>query len=1028
MSVGSGAEILSDETLALGLARILRDRLRFFNDETAIEDGDQSLTFRELHCRALRLMQNIHQQHIRKEEPIAVLAPRGIAHTISQVSVIYAGGTCVPINVDLPDTEIRSMLHNLGASILLTDVDNRHRLTDFKQIVVDHVSDQINSFSDYDNVSENGPCSRCHIFHTSGSTGKPKAVQVLALGLLNMVFTNVDIVRRGHRLAHVCNIGFDVSLWEIWSSLLHGATIVVIHRHELFDALILEQRLQDDRIDLIWQTTSLLTTLTNVCPQMYSKVETLVTGGEAANIQTCRAIFESGPPGRLMNLYGPTELTVFATYHEITLEDVQNGVIPIGKPLRNYQTFVVDDHLQSVPDGHVGELLVGGAGVTAGYFGNPEKTSLAYVSTPHLSVTCKTSTGLMYRTGDFVRRNHMGLIEYLGRRDNEVKIRGRRVDLGSVEACLLNTSFVSAAVAVKIEDAEFGCGSELLAFVTPTTADFDSALVADAYAKEASPQLMIPRIELVNTLYLTASGKTDRIGLANEYVRQRRSQRLARRQNGTGISNNIESHLQELWLDILGLSLHSIKNSDDFFLIGGTSLHAALLVSKLQQSFGVMIRVAALFENSTFENMCDMVSRARTKTPNQDISAEMPMWVKDCDLGNDVKGIASTPVNWQSGSEGRAFLTGATGFLGAFFLVNLLNLPQIKQVACLVRAESQAKAILRVRKTLGKYRLSLYPDQEHKIVALPGDFAQADLGIGQKQYLHYSEWSSVVFHLGAHINYVQPYSNHRAANVFGTVNMIRFANTGRTKHLHYTSSISAYGPTGLVLGSTHLAEDERPENHITALRYDTGYAQSQFVAETIAWKAIDSGLPLTIYRPGLVLGNSKTGVMNTDDFFGRVMASCIKTASFPLLPRQQEEIVPVDFVVSSLLHISSKSTSAGHAYNLVHPEHTYAVDMATVFQLVNDLIKKPLMRGVPYSEWIEEIAQNPKSPLLSLLPMLREKVLKDRTRWEMQQGMPEFGTANLCLSLADNPELLHCPSPASLLAIYVPHWVHAAST
>ncbi|PLB46112.1 putative NRPS-like enzyme [Aspergillus steynii IBT 23096] len=1021
-----GADILSDETLELGLARILRDRLNLFNDGVAIEDGGHSITFRELHCKALKLMQTILQHQIRKEEPIGVLAPRGIDHIISQVAVIYAGGTCVPINVDLPDTHISNMLHNIESSILLSDISNCHRLGYFKRIVVNHAFDDRDTASGYHEVSENDPYCRSHIFHTSGSTGKPKAVQVLSLGLLNLVFNDVDLVRRGHRLGHVCNIGFDVSLWEIWSSLLHGATIVVYHRHELLDAMIFEQRLQNDRIDVLWQTTSLLATLANACPQIYSNVNTLVTGGEAVNIQTCRAIFANGPPRQLWNLYGPTELTVFATCHQITPEDVQSGTIPIGRPLRNYQAFIVDENLQPVPDGHAGELLVGGAGVTAGYFRNPAKTSSAYVSAPHLSVACKTSTGLLYRTGDFARSNHRGLIEYLGRQDSEVKIHGRRVDLASVEACLLKTTLVSAAVALKIDDGDLECGSELLAFVIPAVSDLDSRLVGDAYAKLAPPQLMVPRIELVDSLFLTPSGKTDRIRLAKEYIRQRQSMRLARNQNGAVVADNIENHLQGLWQDILGLSLDSIQTSDDFFLIGGTSLHAALLVSKLQQSLGVVVRVATLFENSTFESMCDVVSRARNDTPIHDYTAEMALWLKDCDLGSDIKAIAGSPADWQSDGEGRVFLTGATGFMGSFFLAKLLALPQVKTVVCLVRAENQANGILRIREALEKYQLSLLPGQEDKIVALLGDLSQADLGIGVEQYLHLAEWSSVVFHLGAHINYVQPYSNHRAANVLGTVNMIRFANTSRPKHLHYTSSISAYGPTGLVMGSTHLPEDERPANHVAALRYDTGYSQSQFVAETIAWKAIDNGLPLTIYRPGVVLGHSEMGTMNTDDFFHKVMASCIRNASFPLLPQQREDFVPVDFVVSAMLHIASKDTSVGQAYNLVHP--TCTIDMATIFQSVNSLIEASPMRGIPYAEWVKRLSQSPNNLILSLLPMLEEKVFGDRTRWEMQQSMPEFGTANLCHSLADNPDLLLCPSPTSLIATYLPHWVQAAST
>lgn len=1020
-----GSRGYEDAFSGIGLAKLLQQQLRLFDCEVAVENGQHRLTFRELHSKALILVREIRKHSIRREEPIGILSPPGIDHVLSQVAVVYAGGSCVPLDSDLPDEHLGNLLQHLGATIVLTDSANHCRFLSLERIVVDHVAIETTDEPEHE-VSDNGPMCRSHVFHTSGSTGKPKAVQVLSSGVINLVFNEFHPVDRGQRLAHVCNIAFDVSLWEIWTGLLQGATIVVFSRHDVLDPWILAQRLQKDRIDVMWQTTSLLAATARVCPRAYASVDTLLTGGEAINLQTIRTIFANGPPRRLFNVYGPTELTAFSTYHEVSIDDIQKGCIPIGRPLSNYKAFVVDENLQQVPDATVGELLVGGAGVTGGYFGNLEKTSNAFVAAAHLSSNCKASTGLFYRTGDLVKKNQKGLIEYIGRRDSLVKIHGHRVELQSVERCLLQTELVSTVVALKVEPEEVEDGSILIAYVVPVSADVSAELVLQLYVKLA-PQLMPPRIRIVESVVLTGSGKIDRKGLVRDYIEELKRARVALSNGTTEGEADIEGQLRKIWLDILGLSGYSLKGDNDFFAMGGTSLQASLLVSKIQKSLGATVRVAALFENPTLMGMCGLVTQAHNGVGASDGTAEMAVWLQDSHLGCDVKPIEGPAPDWRADSEGNVFCTGATGFVGSFFLSALLAMPQVKKVACLVRATEPSDRLQRIRQTLAKYKIQLKPEQVAKVLVVPGDFSQEDLGLGCERYQHLAMWPSVVFHLGARVHFLQPYSSHRAANVLGTLNVIRFANSGRLKALHYTSSISVYGPTGLITGSSYLAEDERSVAHISALAYDTGYAQSEFVAETIAWNAIQNGFPLTIHRLGFVLGHSQTGIANTDDFFGRLISTSIRMGCYPLLPQYREDFVPVDFVVSAILCIAADGGNYGHAYNLVHPNTGSVTNLSTMFELINSLVRGPPMRGVPYSDWIQAVSDAPDSPLLSLMPMLRENVSEGRSRWEMHQGMPLFGTENLRRALKSAPELSNCRSVSSLLIKYVSHWQQCSS-
>ncbi|PYI32029.1 putative NRPS-like enzyme [Aspergillus indologenus CBS 114.80] len=1011
--------MLSESRSELSLAQLLAQKVRLYADDTALEEGDYRVTFQQLHKKALRIVLELEKLGVTKEQPIGILISRGISHILAQVAVVYAGATCVPLDIELPDDHLERLLLQLGASIFLSDHSNAHRLPNLQHLAVNWDSAEGGTV-DQRSVSDNSPSCCSHILHTSGSTGQPKAVRVLATGLINLVFNEFAPINRGDRVAHVCNVGFDVSLWEIWSALLHGGTVVVFQREEFLDPVIFERRLQVDRINVMWQTTSLLATIAHTCPHAYSHVDSLLTGGEAIHVPTIRTIFANGPPRKLFNVYGPTELSVFTTYHLVTLQDIEGGEIPIGRPLSGYDAFVVDENLHPVTQGSVGELVVGGTGVAGGYFGQPEKTAQVFVSAPHLHENCQTAPGLLYRTGDLVRRNESGDIIYLGRRDNEVKIRGQRVDLGAIEKALLATQLVVRAVALRITLDELDGGSALLVCVIPFSPKITSTAIRQLYIEQA-PHLMVPRIQVVERIALTGSGKVDRKALASGYLQGLAP--ISLRDNEVNGAKSVEDKLRALWQELLGLPNATFHDDDDFFVLGGTSLHAALLVSRLRQLFCREIRVSVLFENSSFRTLCSLLRASDTPALTNYTASAQEEWQRDCRLGLDLRPLSRSIPDWRSSSEGVVFLTGATGFVGAFVLAGLLALSEVETVVCLVRATDAQHAHRRIRKALLKYSLMLTPAQEARIIAMAGDFTHEDLGLTPQQYSWLSHWTSVVFHLGAHVNFVQPYSSHRAANVLGTLHLIRFANSGRTKALHYTSSISAYGPTGVVNGHTHLAEEEQPASHMSALPFAMGYAQSQMVAETIAWNAIAQGLPITIYRLGFVLGHSETGTMNPDDFLARVVAASLQCGCYPLLPGHREDIVPVDWVVSTLLHIASGSQHARQAYNVVHPTAGSGVELSTIFTLLNQVRGKTSLRPVPYSEWVGVLSQTHESPLRSLLPLLEEKVWEGRSLWEMQQGMPEFGTENLCRALAAAPQLLECPSPASLVVRYSPHWL-----
>ncbi|PWY90216.1 NRPS-like enzyme [Aspergillus heteromorphus CBS 117.55] len=1000
----------------LGLAERLHQQAEVCGSTVAVEHGRYQLTYAELDRKALFLGDQINSLSQGESAPVGIIAPRSLDHVVSQVAVIYSGRACVPLDNRLPDEMLTRMLQKLGTSLVVTDVRQQHRLPSLRHLVVDHrmIPDPESVLS----PSRNGPRARSFVFHTSGTTGEPKAVEGFAEGVISLCLDPRQVIRKGQRVGHACNIIFDVCVLDIWGSLLNGATMVVIPMDVVLDPTALGSFITEKELNLLQLPTSILAIMAHACPGALSTLDVLVTGGEAINCRSIQSIFDAGAPGRIINAYGPTEASVYMMYHEVSEEDARKGEIPVGRPFDYVDVFLVDDNLSPVQPGEAGELLISGVCVAGGYIGEPEKTAQSFVKVPQLGR--KTP---MYRTGDLMRVDEAGLYHFLGRKDNQIKVRGQRVELEALESTLLKTSLVSAAVVVKIKPEEFDRGEFLLAYCVPSSPDISAGVILKSYMEQA-PHLMVPRLELIDVLPLQPTGKADRKTLEQRYrERLKRSQPKGDQAdeappfqgNGADEPGDVASRLERIWITAFGLPVDHLKAKDDFVAMGGTSLMAATMIPRIHEAFGVSLRSQQLYENTSFDQLTHLVTDLQANGDDRAIQEEQQAWLQDSTLGQHLRPIEGTVPNWPD--EGRIFLTGATGFVGIFLLAALARRSDVEKVACLVRAEDEPSARRRLEEALHKYSLSA---DMAKVIALPGHLDQAQLGLSPEEYDAYAEWSSVVFHLGAKVSYVAPYASHRQPNVLGTVHILDFCTHRRPKALHYSSTITSYGPTGYVTGAKLLPEDERPAAHVAALPYDMGYSQSQYVAEGLVWAAIDQGLPIAIYRPGFVLGES--GICNPDDFISRLFMTCMDMGLYPILPGQRKEFVPVDFVVDAMLHISTKLSSLGHAYNLVHPHLDDAISTNGSFELLNELSPYQ-MRAIPYDQWVDALSGRVGDSMQPLTPMLRERVFDQKTRWEVWEHMPEYGRDNMRRALQDAPEVLNCRAIETVFQRSLQSWM-----
>ncbi|GFF79893.1 hypothetical protein IFM61392_10262 [Aspergillus lentulus] len=991
-----------------GLGQLFYQRM--VDDPSAVaivDEQGQSLTYEALHERAIELAQVLTREAFDAEERVGIVVQHGLWDAVTQVAIIYTGGTCVPLDPLLPDQQIIDRLKPLGTRYVLVDEVNNKRNLPFALLPVELRRQHCKSFSTQpSHFPVPTTMAHCtHLIHTSGTTSEPKAVQIAARSIAHVAHhTPSEPVRKSDVVGHGNSTSFDVALFDIWAALVRGAAIGVLSKPTILDIPAMAAAIRQLGITIMAITAPLVNLAAATCPTTFQPLRVVLMGGEAVNLRAMEAILTAGPPEHLMNAYGPTECCVYCLTHEITKDDVEAGKVSIGKPIGRNVCCVCDEEGRRVPDGEEGELLVGGPGVSPGYVNQSDKSTKTFIYVAGMADPRTGEPYRMYRTGDMVRLRRDGQHDFLGRQDHQVKVRGYRVELAAVDAALMKTGHFSEGLAMRIDSKEDGAGATLVAFVAlQANARHNAVAVATKKLRATLPEYMVPHIEVIPEMPLNAHAKVDRRKLEEMY-HQRREKHLCAL-HGKARDMRTRDHLAHLWATILATPVPEYADGDDFFALGGTSLQASLLISRIRQQFRTGISLLTLYDHSTLGQLASVIDRHRGTTMAT-VRNERSLWLADTKLADGLQLPLGPVIDWRRKTEGRVFLTGATGFVGSFLLAEVLKMPDVHQVGCLVRAIDTATGLQRLQDSLRKY--NLWQDTfQSRLLPHCGSLENHWLGLGEHRFREIANWASVIFHLGARVNYTQPYSLHRPANILGTLNVVRLAATGRLKGLHYCSSISCYGPTGFVTGAKIIYEDSPLLPHLDALPYDHGYAQSQWAADQLLQRLVGRGFPIAVYRPGFVTGDYRTGACNPDDFFSRLIRASLDLGAYPALPNQRKEFVPVDYAVTAMLHISSSMSSLGHAFHLL-PERSGSVDMDAVMELLGQA-RGVMLQRVSYSEWIERLSASAHASLQPLLPMLAEKVHKGLTRWELYENMPTYDDTNTRQALKTYPGGLQCP-------------------
>jgi aspartate racemase len=578
-------------------------------DALAVVYGEKQISYQELNRRTNQLAHYLRRHGVGLETRVGVLMQRSADWIVGLLGILKAGGVYVPLDGSYPTQRLRFMVEDAEVRLLLTESgqpdlvaagDAPGKLAEV--VYLDKAWEWLGSENgeNLENVTQAE--NLAYLMYTSGSTGQPKGVGVTHRAI-NRLVRNTNYVKfdESDRVAQTSNASFDVATFEIWGALLNGSQLVVLEKETVLSPTELERQLVNHQISVLFLTTALFHLMAQSRPEIFASLTYMVFGGDAADAQFVQRVLEQGKPRHLVNGYGPTEGTSFTTSYEAQEKDIGARTIPIGRALSNTDAWILDRETQMVPVGVAGELHIGGDGLARGYLPRPELTAEKFVPHPYSA----EPGARLYRTGDLVRYRDDGNIEFLQRMDQQVKVRGFRVELGEIESLLNQYWAIVESVVVAAKDASGD--TRLIAYIVPEEGVEPTSSEMWTFLQEKLPSYMLPSVFVtIKELPLTPNGKVDRRALPVPV------------QIGDEIGANfiaprtvMEETVAEIWRQTLGIT--QVGVGSNFFDLGGHSLLATRVMSQIRESCGVELPLRVMFESPTIAGLARKLEEAQPK-------------------------------------------------------------------------------------------------------------------------------------------------------------------------------------------------------------------------------------------------------------------------------------------------------------------------------------------------------------------------------------------------------------------------------
>jgi amino acid adenylation domain-containing protein/thioester reductase-like protein/non-ribosomal peptide synthase protein (TIGR01720 family) len=928
-------------------------------DVVALVCAGGSMTYREVDRAANRLAHRLVLAGAGPGRCVAVVFSRCAEAIVAILAVLKSGAAYLPIDPAVPTARLAFIVDDAAPIAALTTTDLVARFAGLDVAVID-VADPVIDDQPDTALAPPAPDDIAHIIYTSGTTGTPKGVAVThhnITALFESLQPGFELAGQTWTQCH--SYAFDFSAWEIWGALLHGGRLVIVPDTVAHSPQDLHTLLASEHITMLSQTPAAAALLTP-----HKTTANLMVAGEACPAE----LVARWAPARIMlNGYGPTETTIYATIS--TPLSPEPTPPPIGRPVPGAALFILDDVLQPLPPGAVGELYVAGTGVSVGYWRRASLTGTRFIACPFGPPGTR-----MYRTGDLASWRPDGQLHYHGRADDQVKIRGYRIELGEIRAALTALPGVDQATVITRDD--HPGTKHLIGYFTGTA---DPTTARDQLTHQLPPYMIPAAIIALDTMPLTPNGKIDTHALpAPDHQNDQPHQPP---------TTPTEEILANIYTHILGLQRVSID--DSFFNLGGDSLTAMRVIAAINISLNAHLTVRHLFDAPSVRGLSRQLSPATEPQDDADdmeaqrkAGADRPSFASvhgrdstevhasDLTLDKfiDAATLTTAPTLPRHVGEVRTvLLTGATGFLGRYLVLEWLQrLERIDgKLICLVRAESHERATQRLHDTFDSADPRLLRHFERlaagHLEVIAGDKSETNLGLEQQTWQRLASTVDLIVDSAAVVNHVLPYSRLFGPNVAGTAELIRIALTSKIKPYAYVST----GSVGGQIEPSAFTEDADIRVISPTRRIDSGYPNSKWAGEVLLREANElAALPVAVFRCDMILADTTyAGQLNVADNFTRMMLSLLATgiapASFYQLDadgnRQRAHFdgLPVEFVAEAIAALGAGVVDGFETYHVMNPHD----DGIGLDEYVDWLIEAghPIQRIDDFGEWLQRL-------------------------------------------------------------------------
>lgn len=879
-------------------------------DNNALIFEGTSLTYRELNEKANQLANFIKLENFSPEDIICILLDKSIEMIIAILAILKNRCAYLPIDVTYPEERIEYIVKDSKSKLLLTSKSQNTFNLPIKSIYIDLDNNNIYNSDFKENISmTRNSTDLAYIMYTSGSTGNPKGVMIENKSILRLIINNNFIkFSENDRILQTGSIVFDACTFEIWGAFLNGLPLYIIKKEDLLDESIFHEYILKNKITVLWLTSPLFNQLCESNPHMFKTIRCLLTGGDVLSPKHINMAKLANPDLTIINGYGPTENTTFSCCYQI--DKCFNDSIPIGGPISNSTCYVVSNDNNLQPIGVPGELWVGGDGVARGYFNNANMTSDKFIYSNLVNTR-------IYKTGDLVKWDSNGHLIFLGRIDNQIKIRGFRVELSEITTVI--NSYNSIKETYTIFDTVHNQKAICSYVVADNNIDFGNL---KKYLGNQLPNYMIPTYFMqLDSLPINQNGKVNKKLLPKNFE-------IYSNNNIVLPSTDLEKKIYNIFENILNISDFSI--TDNFFSLGGDSINAMKLeVEALKND--IHITYGDIFKYPSVKELANYIS-----LPKKDVyinNSNEDFKIFDMVLsGNTVSNLSNTyvpltPIN-------NVLLTGVTGFLGAHILDSFIK-NSTGKIYCLVRPKNNISAKERLKNTLNFYFNDNYNYLiDDRIICVEGDITKDNLGLSDDDYNNLGNEITTVIHSAALVKHFGNYQEFENINVGGTKNLIIFSKDFNCRLMHI-STISVSG--------NNFAEGSFIENDFTEdINYDETkfyinqnleniYVKSKFLAEKLVFEAINDGLQAYVLRMGNLTSRYSEGKFQQNHYenaFVNRIKSLLQIGSIPdYMQEGYVEFTPIDCCADAIIDIANHYNPAFTVFHVFNEKHVQLLDL-----------------------------------------------------------------------------------------------------